>query len=65
MPHFRLVTPDGEGLGPVELSRPDRPDGSVIYRGPELGNLRVVGRLNEGRPETFVMLVVEPVDSGG
>jgi hypothetical protein len=33
MPHFRLVTVDGEALGTIELGRPDWPDGSITYRG--------------------------------
>jgi hypothetical protein len=44
VPHFQLVTTDGDALGAVELSRPDWPDGSSIYRGGE-PNLRVVDRI--------------------
>jgi hypothetical protein len=33
---------DGEALGPVELSRPDVPPGSVIYCGAAETDLRVV-----------------------
>ena len=44
MPHFALVTTDGDALGTIELGRPDWPDGAIIYRGDE-PNLRVVGRL--------------------
>jgi hypothetical protein len=60
VPHFQLVTSDGEALGPVELSRPDWPDGSIIYRG-DKPNLRVVGRLeaDDDDPELFEVLVVE------
>ena len=32
MPHFALVTTDGDALGTVELGRPDWPDGAIIYR---------------------------------
>ena len=39
MPHFALVTTDGDALGTVELGRPDWPDGAIIYRGDE-PNLR-------------------------
>jgi hypothetical protein len=39
--HFQLVMVDGEALGAVELSRPDWPPGSNIYRGPDETNLRV------------------------
>lgn len=35
MPHFHIVTVDGEALGPMELSRPDWPRGSAIYTGRE------------------------------
>ena len=40
MPHFQLVTVDGDVLGTRELGRPDWPPGSIIYT--ELGepNLR-------------------------
>jgi hypothetical protein len=41
MEHFQLVMVDGEALGAVELSRPDWPPGSIIYRGPDEPNLRV------------------------
>ena len=44
MPHFALVTTDGDALGTVELGRPDWPDGTIIHRGDE-PNLRVVGQL--------------------
>ena len=51
MPHFQLRTGDGEPLRPVELARPDRPDGSIIYRGRDEPNLRVVDRLAGDDPE--------------
>lgn len=41
MPHFQIVTVDGDALGPMELGRPDWPAGSVIYTGPGEPNLRV------------------------
>ncbi len=44
VPHFQLVMTDGEILGPIELGRPDWPDGSIMYRGGE-PNLRVVRRV--------------------
>ena len=57
--HFQLVTVDGDALGPVELSRPDWPDGSIIFRGDE-PNLRVVGRIDADDTEhQFDVLVVE------
>ena len=59
MPHFALVTVDGDTLGAVELGRPDWPDGSIIYRRRE-GNLRVVGRIEADDTEhQFEVLVVE------
>jgi hypothetical protein len=60
VPHFQLVTTDGEALGAVELGRPDWPDGSIIYRG-DKPNLRVVGRVeaDDDDPELFDVLIVE------
>ena len=52
MPHFALVTVDGDTLGAVELGRPDWPDGSIIYRGGDEPNLRVVGFI-ERRPALY------------
>jgi hypothetical protein len=46
--YFQLVTVDGDALGAVELSRPDWPPGSVIYRGGDDANLRVVDMLPAG-----------------
>ena len=59
MPHFALVTVDGETLGPIELARPDWPRGSVIYRGAG-ENLRVVDTIESDDVEKFSVLVVEP-----
>jgi hypothetical protein len=63
VPHFQLVTADGEALGPVELGRPDWPAGSIIYRGGDKPNLRVVGELEapDDDPELLRVLIVEPV----
>jgi hypothetical protein len=58
VPHFQLVTSDGEALGATELGRPDWPIGSVIYRGDE-PNLRVVDVIPADDPEGFAILVVE------
>jgi hypothetical protein len=59
VPHFTLVTTDGDSLGAIELGRPDWPEGSIIYRGDQ-PNLRVVGRLEADDPEhQFEVLVVE------
>jgi hypothetical protein len=59
--HFQLVMLDGEALGAVELSRPDWPPGSVIYRGANETDLRVVDHLPSGVPEEYAILVVEEV----
>ena len=61
MPHFQLVTTDGEALGAIELGRPDWPGGSIIYRGGDVPNVRVVDRIDTADPEVFTMLVVEPL----
>ena len=58
MPHFQLVTTDGETLGAVHLGPPDWPPGSVIYRGAE-PNLRVVDVIPSEDAEMFTILVVE------
>ena len=59
MPHFSLVTSDGDALGTIELGRPDWPEGAIIYRGDE-PNLRVVGRVAaEDSEHGFDVLVVE------
>ena len=59
MPHFALVTSDGDARGAVELGRPDRPDGAIIDRGDE-PNLRVVGRVaTDDSEHGFDVLVVE------
>jgi hypothetical protein len=52
----------GPDCSDAEFSKnPDWLPGSVIYRGAEAGDLRVVGRLEADDPETFEVLVVEPV----
>jgi len=58
VPHFQLVTTDGDVLGAVELARPDWPVGSIIHRGLE-PNLRVVDVIESDDPEQFHVLVVE------
>ena len=58
MPHFQLVTADGETLGPMELGRPDWPPGSMIYRGGDQTNLRVIDVIPSEDPETFTILLV-------
>jgi hypothetical protein len=59
MPHFQLVTTDGEALGPIELDRTDWPPGSVIDRSGDQPNLRVIDVIPSDDPETFTILVVE------
>ena len=58
MTHFQLVTTHGEALRATELARPEWPPGSVIYRGGDEPNLRVVGRIAGDDPETYEVLVV-------
>jgi hypothetical protein len=59
---FRLITPDGEPLGPIELQRPDWPAGSIIHRGGDQPNLRVLDVLSGlDDPEQLPTLVVEDV----
>ena len=59
MPHFAVVTTDGDALGALELGRPDWPYGSIIYRRDE-PNLRVVDRIEADDSEhQFEVLVVE------
>jgi hypothetical protein len=58
MHKFQLETRDGRDLGPVELARPDWPNGSVIY-GREGRNLRVVDYRPSDGPNGLPMLVVE------
>jgi hypothetical protein len=63
MPHFQLVTVDGDVLGARELGRPDWPPGSVICTGPGEPNLRVVEILateNDDPEMHFKVLVVAP-----
>ncbi len=59
MPHFALLTTDGESLGPIELGRPDWPPGTVICRG-DGDNLRVIEWIESVASEKFTVLVVEP-----
>jgi hypothetical protein len=62
VPHFSLVTTDGDVLGARELGRPDWPPGSVIYTGPDEPNLRVVDVMPSDDAERhFTVLVVEQV----
>jgi hypothetical protein len=62
VPHFQIRTADGEALGVVALGRPDWPPGSVIYRGRDEPNLRVLDVVVRDDPDANDALVVEPVD---
>jgi hypothetical protein len=63
VPHFQLITIDGDVLGAHELRGPDWPTGSVIYTSPDEPNLRVVRELdteNDDPEMHFTVLVVDP-----
>jgi hypothetical protein len=62
LPHYALVTDDGDALGPIELdgTGADWPNGSVIEREGE-PDLCVVGCMGSDDPETFAVLMVEPM----
>ena len=60
VPHFALVTRDGEMLAAVEFAGENWAAGNVIYRGGYEPNLLVVDRLAGDDPEVFDALVVEP-----
>jgi len=67
VPHFQLVTTDGDALGARELGRMAWPPGSVIDVGPDQPDLRVIHILetndeHHDDPEWFPVLVVEPAD---
>lgn len=65
MPHFQLVTAQGEALGPFEIkhdggSTADSwPIGTLIFRG-EHGYLRIIDSIPAENPEELTVLVVEP-----
>jgi hypothetical protein len=64
VPHFQLITVDGDVLGARELSGTDWPPRSVIYTGPSEPKLRVVRELdteNDDPEMHFTVLVVEPL----
>jgi hypothetical protein len=65
VPHFNLVTLDGDSLGAVELALRDWPPGTVIDLGGTEGKLRVLGRLTgterEDDPEVLAILVVHEI----
>ncbi len=59
----QLVREDGEALGPVELSRPDWPPGSIIHTRGDRPDLRVIEVVDaaEDDPEQPPILVVQEV----
>ena len=65
MPHFNLVTLDGDSLGAVELARRDWPPGTVIDLGGTERKLRVLGRRTgterENDREVLAILVVQDI----
>ena len=61
MTHFAVVLADGESLGAIKLGRTDWPAASVIWRGGDKSNLRVVDVIPSDDPQLFDVLVVEPV----
>ena len=61
MTHFAVVLADGEPLGAIGLRRADWPAASVIWRGGDKSNLRVVDVIPSHHPEVFDVLVVESV----
>jgi hypothetical protein len=65
LPHFSLVTLDGDSLGAVELELRDWAPGTVIDLGGTERQLRVLGRLtgadHEDNPEVLAILVVQEI----
>ncbi len=59
MPHYTIVTKDGESLGAFRLNGQDWREGDVIPRGPKEPSLHVVDVLPSDDPERFAILVVE------
>jgi hypothetical protein len=60
MAHYALITPDGDPLGPVEVTEPNSAVGSLIKRGGRGLEWRVVECIPSDDPELFSILVVEP-----
>jgi hypothetical protein len=59
VPHFQLITVDGDVLGARELDGPDWPAGSVIFTGSTEPNLRRPrARHRERRPGHVQMAAV-------
>lgn len=64
MPHFQLVTTDGDALGVRELAQGEWPPGSLIDTRPSEPTLRVVEELATSDDDLemhFRVLVVEAV----
>ena len=61
MPRYALLTADGKDLGTVNLGRPDWPAGSILYRGGDASNLRVVRLVEAPDHDQLDVLVVEEV----
>ena len=65
MPHFQIVTIDGESLGSFEIKPAISSEGAgwpiktVVDCG-EHGHLRVVDSIPAKNPEEFTVLMVEP-----
>jgi hypothetical protein len=62
LPHFRVVTSDGDALGQMEFAVPDWPNGSIIYG----ATARTSAWSMSSRattPEVYIVLVVEPVNT--
>jgi len=62
MPHYGLVTSDGESLGAVELAGQDWKPGMRIFRGRGKPNLHVLDVRTADDSKAFALLVVEPVE---
>jgi hypothetical protein len=61
LPHFQLVTTEGEALGAIELSRPDWPARLDHLPPRRRAEPPLVDNLPSDDPEKFAILVVEEV----
>jgi hypothetical protein len=59
VPHYTLVTKDGDSLGSAELNGQNLAVGDTIYRGSLEPNLRVVDVLPSADTQRAAILVVE------
>jgi hypothetical protein len=64
VPHYSLVTLEGVSLGSLELERADWRPGSVIHRGNDERDLRVVDVIEADDPDSFAVLVVDDAVEG-